>query len=101
MPTRIKILEDPAGNLKVPTQIITKIKQPIINDNNFSGIIIKTLTPRKTPRLEPMKTGSTMRQAICFQKKNTREIKDANAKSGIKGTAIVIGKIVDPMANKI
>ena len=34
-------------------------------------------------------------------KKNTREANDANAKSGIRGTAIVIGKTADPAANKI
>ena len=72
----------------------------MISDNKASGIIIKVLTPRNTPTLEPMKMGITICQAMCFQKKNTREVKDANAKSGISGTAIVIGKTTDPAANK-
>lgn len=72
----------------------------MISDNKASGIIIKVLTPRNTPTLEPIKTGITICQAMCFQKKNTREVKDANAKSGISGTAIVIGKTADPAANK-
>jgi hypothetical protein len=62
---------------------------------------MKVLTPRNTPTLEPMKTGITICQAMCFQKKNTREVRDANARSGISGTAIVIGKTADPEANKI
>ena len=97
----MKILEEPTGSLKLPAQIKTISKQPIINDNKASGIIINILTPRKTPTLEPIKTARTMCQQTCFQKKNTRATKDANAKSGIKGTATVIGKTADPEANKI
>ena len=100
-PNRTKILEDPVGNLKLPNHIIVRSKHPITNDNNDSGKITKVLTPRNTPKVEPIKTGSTKRHAIWLQKKNTREANDANAKSGIRGTAIVIGKTADPAANKI
>ena len=68
-------------------------------DKNASGSAANTLTPKQTPKIEPINTAKTIRHTISFQNKKNRPIKEENARRGIKGITVVIGNTREPAAN--